>query len=264
MPRVVVIHWKAGEADEGLARLRRAGMEASGFVPGSGASLRALRQPPPDAIVVDLARLPSQGRDVAVMLRRQASTRRVPLVFAGAADKLARLQELLPDAVYTGWDEIGGAVRRAIEQAPAAPVVPQPMAGYSGTPLPKKLGIKPGSAVLLINAPARFAASLGILPDGARLSRTGRSANLVLLFCRSGADLGRRFPAAAARLQDGGGLWIIWPKKVSGAGADLTQTGVRKFGLDRGWVDYKICAVDATWSGLLFTRRRAKTAKTGR
>jgi CheY-like chemotaxis protein len=239
-------------------------MEASGFIPEGGASLRALKHPPPDAFLIDLGRLPSHGREVAILLRRQAPTRRVPLVFVGGADKSARLKELLPDATYTDWDDIGRAVRRAIERAPAEPVVPPPMAGYSGTPLPKKLGIKPGLAVLLVNAPSGFEHGLGALPSGARLLRAARPANLVLLFCSSHADLSRRFPSATARLREGGGLWVIWPKKASGVETDLNQKGVRKFCLDRGFVDYKICAVDETWSGLLFARRRAKAAKTGR
>ena len=250
----VLIQWKADE--EGAARLRRAGCEVTTLVPSGPASLRALRDAPPDVLVIDLSRLPSQGRDVAIILRRQAATRRVPLVFVGG--EAARLRELLPDAVYTTWDEIGPAVRRAVRDAPPEPVAPKPMAAYAESPLPKKLGIKPGVAVALMGAPAGFEDSLGELPGDVRISRAARRADLILLFTGAQADLARRFPGAASRLNEGGGLWVIWPKKASGRVTNLTQATVRKFGLGQGFVDYKICAVDETWSGLLFARRKSR------
>ena len=132
------------------------------------------------------------------------------------------------------------------------------MVGYSGTPLVRKLGIKPGSRVLLLGAPPDFERTLGPLPDGATIVRRGRGdADRVLLFCGSLARLVRRFPASERRVAPGGGLWIAWPKRSSGRRTDLTQAAVRSHGLAAGWVDYKICAIDATWSGLLFARRRA-------
>jgi hypothetical protein len=131
------------------------------------------------------------------------------------------------------------------------------MAGYSGTPLPKKLGIRAGAAVALIDAPEGFAATLGELPEGVTLRRAARGpAQVVVLFARSRAGLGRRFPAAARATADPGALWLAWPKKASGLQSDLGEIEVRAFGLAAGWVDYKICAVDATWSGLCFSRRR--------
>jgi alkylation response protein AidB-like acyl-CoA dehydrogenase len=131
------------------------------------------------------------------------------------------------------------------------------LAGYSGTPLPKKLGLRAGSVVALLGAPADFRRTLGALPENVRLvNHARRRAHRVLLFVRSQAELRRRFPAAVRALDEGGGLWIIWPKQASGVPTDLTQAVVRRVGLAAGLVDYKICAVDATWSGLLFARRR--------
>jgi hypothetical protein len=78
----------------------------------------------------------------------------------------------------------------------------------------------------------------------------------VLFFVDSLATLQRRFGVASRTVRDGGGLWIIWPKKASGVKTDVTETAVREYGLAAGWVDYKICAVDETWSGLQFARRR--------
>ncbi|MBI2956317.1 MAG: DUF3052 family protein [Acidobacteria bacterium] len=131
------------------------------------------------------------------------------------------------------------------------------MQGYSATPLPKKLGIRAGSVVALLGAPAGFERRLGTLPENIRLvSRLGSAADLILLFARSRAELERRFGSARRALAEGGGIWIAWPKQASGVSTDLTQNEVRAFGLRAGLVDYKVCAIDPTWSGLLFARRR--------
>jgi CheY-like chemotaxis protein len=257
MSRVIVIHWNPAEVEGQAARLRRAGYTIETLSPRSGADLRAMRATPPDALVIDLSRAPSQGGAVAVMLRQQKATRHVPIVFAGGdALKVARVREGLPDALYTEWKGIRGALRRALKAPPTHPVVPGTMDAYAGMPLVKKLGIRKGSAVLLLGAPAGFERRLGALPENLKLERQARApAQVILLFAKSSTDLERRFPAAARALAKGGRLWIVWPKKASGASTDLTQRGVRAFGLARGFVDYKICSIDETWSGLLFARR---------
>jgi hypothetical protein len=138
-----------------------------------------------------------------------------------------------------------------LNSAPAAP------AGYSGTPLPKKLGIKPGATVLLIDPPERFVETLGELPPGVRLARTSKPpVPTVLLFVRSQSALSKRFESAALKLATPGALWIVWPKKSSPLAGDLGENEIRAFGLARGFVDYKVCAVDADWSGLAFARRK--------
>ena len=123
-------------------------------------------------------------------------------------------------------------------------------AGYSGTPLPAKLGIKPGSRVLLDGAPD------DVPLDGHR--RPGRDPyDIVLLFAPDAARLHTRWPALVPRVTTAGRLWVCWPKKSSGVPTDLTENVVRDFGLANGLVDVKVCAVDATWSGLAFVRRLA-------
>ena len=133
------------------------------------------------------------------------------------------------------------------------------MAGYSGTPLAKKLGIKADTAVALIDAPDRMEEQLAPLPErvGLRFD-SGGSVRTALLFVRSRADLAAGFDGAAGCVEAKGHLWIAWPKKASGVATDVTEPLVRSFGLARGFVDYKICAIDATWSGLCFARRAAK------
>ena len=121
-------------------------------------------------------------------------------------------------------------------------------AGYSGTPLPAKLGIKAGSRVLLDGGPA----DLGI--DGH--VRPGSSPyDVILLFAPDRARLERRWAQQAARLTTAGRLWVCWPKRTSGQQTDLSENDVRDYGLAHGLVDVKVCAVDATWSALAFVRR---------
>lgn len=132
------------------------------------------------------------------------------------------------------------------------------VAGYSGTPLPKKLGIKQGHRVALIGAPAGFEKTLGPLPDDVGLTAGARGKaplDVVVLFTKKKADLVRRFARLAERLAPAGGLWVAWPKKASCVATDLTEGVVREHGLAAGLVDNKICAVDETWSGLRFVIR---------
>ncbi|MBI2680175.1 MAG: DUF3052 domain-containing protein [Candidatus Solibacter usitatus] len=131
------------------------------------------------------------------------------------------------------------------------------MDGYSGTPLAKKLGIRAGASVLLLGSPAGFERQIGALPEGVKLGkRAAGKGNLILLFAASQADLSRRFPAARRAMADRASMWIAWQKQASGVETDLREPHVRAFGLKAGLVDYKICSIDATWSGLLFTERK--------
>jgi hypothetical protein len=120
------------------------------------------------------------------------------------------------------------------------------MAGYSGTPLIQKIGIKPGHRIILRNHPASFVKDLGQLPEGTEtLDRlTGKLAGLT-----------KDFPRLSAALVPDGMVWISWPKKASGRATDLTENIVREVGLECGLVDVKVCAIDETWSGLKFVIR---------
>jgi hypothetical protein len=128
-------------------------------------------------------------------------------------------------------------------------------AGYSGTPLPKKLGIRDNCSVHLINPPERFERKLDPLPAYSKIIDDPKDANVTVLFALSLAELARDFRPLVKALPQKTALWIAWPKKTSGVKTDLDENIVREFGLDAGWVDYKVCAIDATWSGLCFARR---------
>jgi hypothetical protein len=128
-------------------------------------------------------------------------------------------------------------------------------AGYSGTPLARKLGIKPAARVLLSSAPRGF--DLGPLDGPAVVQRrkTRDPYDVVLAFCRDTRSLDRAFADLTPHTTVAGALWIAWPKKSSGVATDLDENVVRNRGLSTGLVDVKVCAVDATWSGLKFVRR---------
>jgi hypothetical protein len=259
--RIRLIHWRGDEAEAQAERLCASGYEVDASALDRD-SIRAMRADPPSAIVVDLSKRPSQGRDVGLTMRKYKDTRHVPLVFCGGApEKVARLREHLPDAVYTTWDELPAVLAHAIAHPLDDPVVPGSVFDvYAGTPLPKKLGIKPGWTVLLAGAPERFEDTLGPLPEGARLCREPETENdLVLWFLSTRADLERDVERMGA-LAGAGGIWIVWPKRSSGVASDLTQNVVRQVGLASGLVDFKICSVDKTWSGLRFTRRKPKNS----
>jgi hypothetical protein len=136
------------------------------------------------------------------------------------------------------------------------------MAGYSGTPLPKKLGLKPGARLGLVKAPADFAATLGDLPPGVvpRPVAAGKAQfDVIVCFAPTMAEVARRLPGLKSRLDSAGGLWMAWPKKrkkpSSGPATDVTENDVRAIGLAAGLVDNKVCAIDDVWSGLRFVFR---------
>ena len=255
---VRLIHWNRDEGAERARTLASACLTVE-FGDVTPELFASLREHPPAAVVIDLTRVPSAGRDVALTLRTSKATRRVPVVFVeGDPAKVSGIRKLLPDATYTTWSRIRTDLKRAIASPPAVPVVPASnLAGYSGTPLPKKLGIKPNAVVVLAGAPKGFESTLGELPDGVRLRRRSSGArDLTLWFVRRRRDL----EAGIGRMARAGssGMWIVWPKKTSAIAADFGERDVRAVGLASGLVDFKVCAVDGTWSGLKFVARRRR------
>jgi hypothetical protein len=260
MSRVVLVHWNAAEGKERAATLRKAGHTAKVVTPKDLADFRSIATNPPAVLVIDLTRLPAQGREAAFWFRQRKATRAVPIVFAGGdPGKTAAIKTHLPDAQFTEWARVRGAVRRAIERAPAVPIVPRSEDIYQGRPLSKKLGFKADTVVCLLGAPRNFTRTLGSLPENVTLRHQARGhADLIMLFVTTRAELARRLPVAKRTMGDGGSLWIAWPKQTSKVTSDLTQQIVRSTGLGTGLVDYKICAIDDTWSGLRFARRALK------
>jgi hypothetical protein len=130
------------------------------------------------------------------------------------------------------------------------------MPGYSGTPLPKKLGIKPGTRVCLVDAPGDALAELSATLAGCEKVSDGKAPlDFAMVFTKSKTELAKEFNRVSKRLAPAGMLWVSWPKKSSGVATDLNENVVREIGLAAGLVDVKVCAVTEVWSGLKFVRR---------
>jgi len=254
--RVRLIHWNAAEAKEKADHLRSIGyiVKYDEFTP----SLLRERENPPNAIIIDLSRLPSQGRDVAMALRSYKSTRTIPLVFVdGEQEKVERVRAQIPDALYTNWDQIVEKLEGVIRHPPEElPRIRSRLEGYAGVPLSKKLGIKPGYAVSLVGAPPGFRETLGELPENVVLRDGVRGqSDLTLWFAKSRRELEERLQHMRSFSRNAG-LWILWPKQTSKLQTDLGQPVVREAGLAAGMVDFKICSIDKNWSGLRFTLKK--------
>ena len=257
--RICVLNEHA-ESETWIERLREAGYDVGARPIRTPSDFKALGRNVPAAVAIDLARAPAHGRDLGLAVRQMRTTRQVPLVFVeGSPQQVEQLRSLLPDAVCTSGRGIRGAVRRAIARPPRDPVRPTSvLAGYSGTPLPTKLGIKPGATVRLVGAPRDFEATLGALPESVTLRRRGEGPrDLTIWFTRRLRVLEQGIEGMAGRVTTDK-LWIVWAKKTSPLAADVSEREVRAAGLDHGLVDFKICAVDADWSGLLFSRRKRR------
>jgi hypothetical protein len=223
-----------------------------------------LKKTLPDVLVVSLDRLPSHGRRVARWFWETKARRAVPIVFVGGdAAKLAAIRAEFEGAVFTSSRGLAKAIDRATGTPKAA--APLPTAGYSATPLPKKLGIVDGSRVAWLGGPAELrdaiaAAAIAAAEPAAKIGTSlGRVANdVVVLFVRTRAELERKLATAIDKLAPRGGLWIAWPKRSSGVATDIVEDTLREVVLPMGLVDNKVCAVDETWSGLRFVRRVAK------
>jgi CheY-like chemotaxis protein len=255
---VRLIHWNEIEAKEKAGKLRSAGylVKYDKFTP---ALLRERENP--NAIIIDLSRLPSQGRDVAMALRSYKLTRAIPLIFVdGKAEKAERIRDQIPDAIYANWDHIIERLEDAIKHPPEeVSQTRSRLEGYAGAPLTQKLGIKPGHIVSLVGAPSGFRQTLGELPENVVLRDGVRDqSNLTLWFAKSRRELEERLRRMRV-LSKNAGLWIIWPKQTSRVQTDLGQPIVREAGIAAGMVDFKICSIDATWSGLRFTLREKPT-----
>lgn len=257
IPRVQFFHWNAINATDKELILRSTGFPVNCLPFEGPATLKAMRADPPAAVVIDLSRQPSSGRDLALQLRTHSTTRNLPILFVdGSEEKLAALSRLFPDAIYTTWSAVIEALKEAVQNPPQVTCIPDSVfAPYRDVPLIRKLGIREGMRVRLLDAPPGFEHVLGELPARATVCRNGsQPAALHLAFVRSREDLERKI-ASLARLAQQGRLWIVWPKRRKRDAAAINQNDVRRAGLQAGMVDYKICSVDETWTGLQFTWR---------
>ncbi len=261
MAAVRLICWREDLAKEHARFLETAGFQVDASTLNPPGIVSHLRTISPEAVIIDLDRLPSHGREVAVALRGSKATRHIPILFAGGApEKVERIRDELPDAFFSDWKHVASALKKALKAPPADPIRPTAhMERYRGSSLVTKLGLKPAMKVALIGAPEGFAETLGELPDGVQLqTRLTPQTKLALWFVRSRAELERELEYLSAWLDDASSIWIIHPKQSGKYPADFNQRDVRAAGLRAGLVDYKVCAVDADWSGLKFARKKAR------
>lgn len=254
MKTVRLVHWNE---DEGLERQKQ--LEALGFDAAfeSGDALfaaRRIKAAPPDAVVIDLSRLPSHGREVAQSVRSARTSRHIPIVFVdGEPEKVEKTRQFMPDAAFTTWSRIKTALSKAMAAPIADPVVPGH--NVSSRPAVDKLGIRAGFKVALLGSPKGFADSLQPLPANVKFTaRPETDADLYLCFAKSARELHAHLHAARDASRQT--LWLAWPKKASGIRSDIDGNVVRDSGLRAGWVDFKVCALDTTWSGLAFKKRK--------
>lgn len=258
--KVRLFHWKAAEAVSLIETLRAAGYRVDYEEKIHSGSFGELRRSLPDAFVIDLSRLPSQGREVATALRGRKATRDIPIVFVGGdGEKVEAIRQLLPDAVYAPTEKIRSALRHAIAHAPAAPAVPiQMMDRYAARTAARKLGIVGGSQVAVMNPPVDYEKVIGELPAGVSFEEDSRSACPVTLwFIRDPDELRSALPRIR-NLAPRTRLWIVWPKQSAPARGAITQPFIRESATVAGLVDYKICSVDRTWSAMLFARKKQR------
>jgi CheY-like chemotaxis protein len=260
MPLVRLVCWKQDLALERARLVEEAGFHVDASPLDPGGLIGHFRANLPAAVLIDLERLPSHGREVAVALRNSKTTRHIPIVFAGGLEeKVERVRKELPDAQFTGWNGVARALKKALRNAPSEPVQPPThMERWAGSSLVKKLGFAPNMKAALLGAPEDFAEKLGELPEGIEIqTRLTSQTKLAIWFVRSRRELESGTELVSARLPMGSSVWIVHPKQAGRYRVDFNQNDVRAAGLAAGLVDYKVCAVDADWSGLKFTRRTA-------
>ncbi len=260
MSRIKLVAWNEEQAALHLRELKAAGFTIDArSLRFSGGVIGRVCEAMPDAVLIDLERMPSFGREVGLALRASKTTRHLPLIFAGgAAEKLERLKNELPDAVFTSWEKVAAAVKKAIAHPPLDPVKVTPhMERWNATSLVKKLGIKEQMEVAVLGDFDEIEEIIGDLPpDAALVKKFTPEIKLALYAARSAGEVARAFEHAAARLPHAASLWIIHPKQSKKRSLDFNQNDVRELGLAQGFVDYKVCAVNSHWSGLKFSRRR--------
>jgi hypothetical protein len=258
MPLLRLVTWSPD------APARQKALEAGGFKVSAGPAPTKqigahFRDLAPDAIVIDMDRLPSHGRAVGVILRTTKSTRLIPIVFVGGEpEKIARARADMADACFTDWKKAPAAIKKFLREPTKDPIQPPAyMDQFAGSSLIKKLGFKAGMKVAMLGAPDGFEEQLGELPEGlAFAERMSRATQLALWFVRSRRELESEVGFMGARLPEGCSIWIVHPKQSSTLRPDFNQNDVRNAALAVGLVDYKVCAVDSQWSGLKFTRKK--------
>ncbi|HLK21115.1 MAG TPA: hypothetical protein VKT81_19325 [Bryobacteraceae bacterium] len=258
MAQIRLVSWDADAAREHARALKKSGFTINASPLRTSGLIGQIRDDPPAAIVIDLDRLPSHGRAVAVVIHSGKSTAHIPIVFAGGEDaKVKVAREQAPWGFFTDWRGAPSQIKKALRSSATRSPGKQYMQQYAGSSLVKKLGFKPNMRTALLGAPEGFEEELGELPEGVEFeTKVSPQTKMAIWFVRSLRELATEAEFLSARLPVGASLWIVYPKQTSRFKVDFTQHEVRGAGLEAGLVDYKICAVDSDWTGLKFARKK--------
>ncbi|MGA8028132.1 MAG: hypothetical protein WB992_13395 [Bryobacteraceae bacterium] len=251
--RVRLFHPNADEASIARELLHAANFQVEYDHPFDSAIMRKCRADPPAVFLIDLSRLPSHGREIAVALRQSPKTRHVPIVFCeGSPEKVGQIRDILPDASYCTTANLVGTLKNV--RPVTTPVRPVDMMNrYGSRTTAQKLGIAEGSTVALVSPPPNVSSILGELPRQVEFVEDGGA--VTLCFVHS-VDALRADISRVRGLASKTKLWISWRKKGAFGHNGISENLVRDTGIDLGLVDYKICSIDKTWSAMLFARRK--------
>jgi hypothetical protein len=258
MAQIRLVTWDPAAAREHARALKKAGFTVNASPLLTSGLIGQIRDDPPAVIVIDLDRLPSHGRAVAIVVHSGKSTQHIPIVFAGGDEAKVKIaREQAPWATFTDWPGAPAALKTALKNPKRAASAKTYMQHYAGSSLVKKLGFKPNLRTALLGAPEGFEEQLGDLPEGVEFeTKVSTQTRMAIWFVRSLRELATETEYLSARLPAGASLWIVYPKQTSRFKVDFTQNEVRGAGLNAGLVDYKICAVDSDWTGLKFARKK--------
>ena len=251
MARIRLLHWNASEAGKYQSLLAAGGHTIEYDERFEPRLLRQWRTQPPDVFVIDLSRLPAQGREIAIGLRQWPATRRVPIVFCdGAPEKVKKTRASLGDALYCEFSKLRTSIRKALAEPCAEATVPTPMMKrYAARTTAQKLGIAAGSTVSVIDPPRDYLTVLGDLPAGVQFTED-RTASVALCFVYDLPTLQDRM-SELRRLARTSKLWFCW-RKGKTAASGLSGNSIRATAVALGLIDYKVCSLNAVWSGMLF------------
>jgi hypothetical protein len=251
--RIRLLSSNAPEAATILNKLRGTKFQVEYDEKFRPALFRAWREDPPWAFVIDLSRLPSQGREIAVALRQSPRTRTIPVVFVnGEVDKVKAIRSVLPDAKYCTTETLVETLETA-QPLPNAVTPAAMMERYASRTAVQKLGITEKSRVVLIDPPRNATVMLGNLPRGAQFVE--EDGEVTLCFAHSVDEL-RATMSSLRRVAAKKKLWILWRKRTAPGHVGITEPLIRETGRDLGLVDYKICSVDKSWSAMLFASKK--------
>jgi len=253
--RIRLMHWNKTEAQDYRNLLKTAGYEVQyqeKLVPGL---LRSFRESPPDAFVIDLGRLPSQGKEIAIAIRQSRAIRQIPIVFCeGVEEKIEKVRMQLPDAAYCRRANLIPTLRKVLAAPPKEPVTPAAiMDRYATRTTVQKLGIREDSTLLLIDPPRDWQNVVGTLPPGVTILEDPEDTSPSVTLCFVHGVDGLRSTLSDVRgLAKSTKLWILWRKGGAARRGELTGELVRESANELGLVDYKICSANEVWSGMLF------------